>query len=526
MKALFVLIFLLVSCSKFIKSTDSDYFEVSAPNGADKLAIFFSGNINGETHPCGCRSHPLGGLPQIAGHMYEVKKKYPSIYVDMGDTFFPGPSYPVTVKNSIEFTALQLVDALNKLGLDYYVPGDQDFAAGEEFLAQISKKAEFTFLVSNFSKQTKIKHKKWVKRKFLKQTIFFIGVLDPNVFSSKYSKLLTPPEKSIAQALKEINQEFPDKSKRKVILLSHSGLDTDKSYAKKFPELNWILGSHSQSFLRFPVDENKSKLGQVLSRNHYLGQLMINAAPEIEEKYEIIEVRDHLKEKWKNNPFVSFLNNHKSKLQKIQEKEQEEQGLVSSKNAKANDARSCLECHETQTNFWQKTPHSISFYTLVQNQAQNNTQCVGCHTIKFKKPEGFYNTKNVVLFSKDDKNNHNNYWKDVEKLFKGVKSIKKEDPKKIQKISTEWFSLDNKKNVQHNFANVQCLNCHYKVNDHPFDQEVAKDTTSMQSKCIKCHTQDQSPEWYNKDEKGLASTINNKHFAKQIKKVACPKDSE
>ena len=44
--------------------------------------------------------------------------------------------------------------------------------------------------------------------------------------------------------------------------------------------------------------------------------------------------------------------------------------------------------------------------------------------------------------------------------------------------------------------------------------------------CIKCHTQDQSPEWYYKDNKGIATTLNKKYFAKQLKKVACPKKDE
>ena len=101
------------------------------------------------------------------------------------------------------------------------------------------------------------------------------------------------------------------------------------------------------------------------------------------------------------------------------------------------------------------------------------------------------------------------------------KAMKKAARKKAAK---KWFKLDEKYGVAHNYANVQCLNCHDKAKDHPFEMDTTpKSKTSMASKCIKCHTSDQSPEWFHKDNKGIATTLNKKYFAKQLKKVACPK---
>ena len=58
----------LVSCQKFTKMMDADYADrIDVKSGSDHIKIVFSHNINGETHPCGCRKFPLGGLPQIAG---------------------------------------------------------------------------------------------------------------------------------------------------------------------------------------------------------------------------------------------------------------------------------------------------------------------------------------------------------------------------------------------------------------------------------------------------------------------------
>ena len=89
------------------------------------------------------------------------------------------------------------------------------------------------------------------------------------------------------------------------------------------------------------------------------------------------------------------------------------------------------------------------------------------------------------------------------------------------------MKLDEKYRVKHNFANVQCLNCHDKAMDHPFEMEdIVQKTKSYQAKCLECHTKDQSPQWYSKNDKGIATTINKSYVSGIIKKMACPKRKE
>jgi hypothetical protein len=98
----FLPLLLLLGCSKMTQVLDSRYDESFDKNyNSDTLGLVFSNNINGETHPCGCRQHPLGGLAQVAGAMYSFKQKLPIIYVDSGDTFFPSPKHPEDVKKII-----------------------------------------------------------------------------------------------------------------------------------------------------------------------------------------------------------------------------------------------------------------------------------------------------------------------------------------------------------------------------------------------------------------------------------------
>lgn len=523
--SLLSLVFILTSCAKFLQTTDDEYYKViDNKTKSESLDLIFSHNINGETHPCGCRNFPLGGLPQVAGILHELQTKSPVIYVDSGDAFFPSTKVPALLENSQLFTAKKIAESFDINKLDFFLPGDQDFAYGEDFLAEISHKHKFQFLISNIKDSTKIKHKKWIAKRFGNQTLVFLGILDPSLLQNDYRSLFIHPTTSLKLTLNEISKKLGSSDEIKVILLSHSGMEADKKIAQQFPEIDWIIGAHSQAFTQLSVDINNTKLVQVLSRNHYLGEIKIAAHKKSNDVFKVIEIRDELKDKWKNNPMLTWLDKYKTELDKIQLDEQKAMiGTSDIKSSKAQTAQSCIQCHTEQGEFWQKTSHSIAFATLDNAKSSNNPNCIGCHSLNYKSLDGFQNTDDMVVSAQklDD------YWKEWESDFKKIKSVRKLSSTDKKHYSDKWMKLDTKFEVKHNFANVQCLNCHDKAHDHPFEmEEVVKKTTNFQAKCIKCHTNDQSPEWYNKDDKGIATSVNNAYFAKTIKKVACPKRKE
>jgi hypothetical protein len=500
---------------QFIEMTDDTASEaIDVKSGAKHLNIVFSHNINAETHPCGCRNFPLGGLPQVAGKLYELKKKEPTIYIDTGDTFFMSVTVPDSLKESQTFSAIKLNEAMSKLGMKFFLPGDQDFALGQSFLERISKSSHYTFLISNLKKDSKIKHRKFKILKFGNQKILFLAIANPDLYG-KSSKYFSSATKAITDTMKEAQKKGFDPKQGKVILLSHSGIDYDKAIARDFPFIDWIIGSHTQSFLRSPVEIGKTKIVQVLSRNHYLGHIKIAANKKAKDKYEIVETRDELKDLWKDNPFMAWLDQYKKDLEAIQQKEQTKlsESFAASKSAPT--YASCVECHEDQTNFWQKTPHSLAFITLHNAKASYNPKCVGCHSLHYNETSGFSSKTNIIKTDKD----HAKYWQDFEKLFSKTKSIRQLSKKQRMDLSNKWVKLDEKYEITHNFANVQCLNCHDKDFDHPFALNEKKVKTNYQAKCIECHTKDQSPQWYEKE----SLKINKAIFNKKLKEVSCPK---
>ena len=525
-KLLFPLLLVLASCSYYISKVDQG--SVSKAAVEKKLSLLFSHNISGETHPCGCRNFPLGGLPQVAGLFANISKDSELLYVDTGDTFFPSSVVPVTMKDSLTFAAENLALGLDQVGLKYFVPGDQDFAMGLAFLQGIANTRKFEFLIANLKDPTLLKHKKFAVIERNKSKIFLVGMVDPEVFNGPHANYFETPKAAMPAIIEEVTKAGYQKNNdyHRLVILSHAGIDADEQLAKAYPYVDWIIGAHSQSFLRYSRDEGNVKMVQTLSKNHYIGDIKIDVNSKKQtDSYELHEVRDELEKNLSPNPMRSFIDDHKTKMNDLQIKEQAKMGMsetlakeVHKDVVKFKTAGSCIECHKPQTDFWQGTPHSVAFTTLINVNESNNLSCIGCHSLGLGDPRGFTNKKDMVTFKNKSPKA---YWDEVQKLGSKVESVRKLPTAEVKKMSVQWFALDKKHAVKSNYANVQCLNCHTLQDTHPknVDPVVAKAdrTANIKNKCLSCHTPDQSPEWY---ESGIKV---NAKFDESYKKVSCPK---
>jgi hypothetical protein len=506
---------LLAACAQFVSSTDESYYEEVSSNGATQGSLIFSHNINGETEPCGCRKFPLGGLEQAAGHFHIERNKGPVVYVDTGDLFFPSPVLPQNVHRSLGHTGEKLAEAMDMLGLKFFVPGDQDFALGIEWLNKISQKSKFTFLLANLNNSELIKSKKWARLKVGQKSFVFIGVVDPELLTSTNSHFFSSPEKAIENSLSEASP----KSSEIVVLLSHSGMDSDIKYAEKFPRINWVVGAHSQSYTQRPTEQGQTQLVQVLSRNHFLGQMKFGLGEnDNKSEFGLLETREEMSDVIKPNPLSPLMKDWKEGLVKIQIDEQNTNSETWAQVDPLPTFNSCLECHQKQTEFWQSTSHAHAWHTLVAKKSDNDSSCVGCHSAGWLHPQGFKATPARVKMAEDAAPDAlKKYTEALSKNYDGIKSIRALKAIERKKLAHGQMQLIDQFKVTHEYGNVQCINCHDKKRDHPFDGSTSHDGSNMGSRCLSCHTSDQSPEWY----KG--GKPNNAILAEKIKTVACPK---
>ncbi|MGB0453258.1 MAG: multiheme c-type cytochrome [Bacteriovoracaceae bacterium] len=542
-----LLILFSASCSYFIETFGDPEFSVT--NIEDKkLSLVFSHNILGETHPCGCRHHPLGGLPQFAGKVHEIQSDHPTFYVDTGDTLFDTNNVPVSLRKSLLFKAQNLAKGLDLMKLKFFVPGDFDLAEGVAKLDEIIKERNFATLLSNLKDDSKYfsKNKKFHLIQKGPHNLFLVGVLDPSLIrDSEDAKHFKAPRIAINEVLELIKKKgYKEKNPfHRLILLSHSGFEEDRKLAKTFPMFDWIIGAHSQKFLRTPSKVGKTKIVQVLSRNHYLGEIVFDLTKDRSgDQYLIHEMRDEQKDKLKPNPFLAWIGAHKEELKKIQVAEQD--ALFKKSNAldgvfPYNTANSCMECHSAQGDFWQGTAHSIAYGTLIKAKEENNMSCLKCHSVGNNDPKGYRHSKKIAIVNdalseQEQAKNLERYMRRVDKAFDFPGTVRDLSTKQTKKIAKDLSALEEKYKITHNFANVQCLNCHDKHVDHPFENfsgekktvDYEKKYKTMQGKCLSCHDSDQSPEWYEVQDNGLPGKLSEAKFVKKLKAVACPKDTD
>jgi nitrate/TMAO reductase-like tetraheme cytochrome c subunit len=529
---------ILLSLLTFFSGSCSNMNEGYVVKGLSgkQLSLVFTHNINGETHPCGCRHFPLGGLPQVAGILHDLRAKNQVVFIDTGDTFFPSNNIPKSLGKSLLHTANNLNTALHDLKLDFYVLGEQDFSAGINWVKENNKNSKAQLLMSNLKKESGLNFKTWSKISIGPHQVYFLGILDPELLEVENRDLFTEPQAALQETLSAIKKDgYKEENPfHRLILLSHSGMDYDKILAGKIPVFDWIFGAHSQNFTQSSIDIGKTKIVQVLSRNHYLGHLKINLeGDKSKDSFELLESSDEKKDLLKPNPFIEFIDRHKTELSKIQEIEaQSMTSFQNTKELKVPTFGSCIECHDAQSKKWQSTAHSLAYTTLVKSNSANNPSCIGCHSVGFGKKEGFSNAKEIVEFHKSVpqeklKNHFESYLKDFSQSFSQVGSLRKLAAKEISKHSQEQVKLDTKYKVDKNYAHVQCLNCHDKHFEHPFAMNEKKlegkeRFASIKNRCLECHTSDQSTHWYEKDTGGKLSKLNEKEFAKHYKAVACP----
>lgn len=523
-------LFLMTGCESLVALIEGDEYhhKINSESKSQDFSVVFSHNINGETEPCGCRHFPRGGLAGVATALKQTRDKKPVIYVDTGDMLFPSKNVPDTVRKSLTYTAKNLFKAADLLDLKYFVPGEKDFALGTDFLKNLSQTVKFKFLVSNAKESFPIKHLKFAKVKAGEKNLIFLGIMDPKHFTTSIHRDLLDPEKVLTEIAKTLELSTKKKPQDFVILLSHSGMDRDKVFAKKFPWIDWIIGAHSQNFTQRPEEVGQTKIVQVLGRNHYMGNISIPWAAKADlEKYATLEIAEDLKDKWKENPLLAFMEKHRTELREIQISEQSGLSVPMAGDETLTPFTSCLDCHQDQGKKWFSTAHSSAYYTLVQEKSEHDQNCIACHSVGFKNPKGFQTTSKVIQNAKGEM--PAGYLKELKQAFKGVKSLRGLSDSRRIALKEQWNQLDKKYEIEKHFASVQCLNCHDQSTQHPYEMnaeevDIQKRAEAIKMRCLACHTPDQSPGWYESDK--ADATLKEKVFAQHYQNIACPKQME
>ena len=394
------------------------YFAVFAQ---EKIVILHTNNLNATLENCICPDHPFGSIEKIKPLVDKIRLEEKNVlFVDTGDML---SAFADLHKDKT------MISALSYLNYDAVTVGDQEFIHGLEFFESVFLKKGFPVVSANLSE----KSPSYLIKKFGSVKIGIIGITSPDAFKFfPEDKLAGITIGDLYNTLNKVLNEIVSKVDM-VVLLSHSGLDEDKKIAEKYPQINLIIGGHSQNTLKQGEKVNNTLITQAGGDGYYLGRIDIslNKSKSIESmNAHLITVGIELKNDEKIVEIIkkfdySFIEKAVSKHKFLQPVP--ESYII-------NDEKKCIDCHEKEYESWKKSAHAHSWQSLVNEKKTKSMACISCHVSGFGRLDGFIN-----------------------------------------------------ENITHNLKNVTCVECHYTELSH-LTMKTKKTVKKIEEKnCIRCH---------------------------------------
>lgn len=494
---------------------------------AEAVTLVHSNDVMGEIVPCGCRNNPQGGMLRKANLLKKLEDKS-LLQLDAGDLLFETDTIPSLLAPQAEVQAGYVLKALDQLNHDAIVPGEKDFSLGLEIFEKLRKNSRAKFVAANLFRQddsrlleaSEVFTRKTSEGKNLK--IGVIGLVGES--------LSWPPELKAAPALSAAREEVK-KLRGKVdllIALTHQGHEKDTELAKEVPGIDIIVGGHSQAFFQTPLRVEKTLILQSSFRNQYVGLLPLGLPtelPALAERYNLVGLDGGYEQPHPMEKLVAEFKQAVAERSSAARTETFGNGHAA-QSASFQTFPRCAECHLKQFDFWRKTPHSKAFASLLEKKQNKNLDCLRCHTVGLsvgsEELKGFHNPSLIAEAvsagggstpAKPLTHEELNQWISSMRSAKSLSSkvkVRPKDPKSLP--IKESLSL-----VSRSWTPVQCENCHGAGDQHPFTGNSLKKTVDSQL-CLKCHTLDRAPSWYNGSGKPDQAIIQAKRA-----QVSCPR---
>ena len=342
----------------------------------EEVIIFYTSNVDGYLKACNCPGNLFGGLIYADEVIKNVKDTNDNVIVIDGGDLFPS-------KNWIP-KANYVIKLYNHIGLDIINIGDQEFQFGFDYLKEKGNEAKFDFVSANIRKNGKLVFKPFLIKKIGSLKIGIIGYADPHVFYSMNMKDIDviPADKSLPPIIKEIAHKCDF-----LILLSHSGMEKDKILAKAFPEIDLILGAHSEILSHKPKKINKTYIIHSGSFAHYLLKITLSKSSANKKKitYESIKLEGIPISRSVQKIYESYLQSSDELTIAASEKLKSKPHNYK----KAPSADDCGACHFDEYSQWLKTSHAKAWHTIEEDGRTQDISCIACHTTLYQKDKGF-----------------------------------------------------------------------------------------------------------------------------------------
>jgi 5'-nucleotidase / UDP-sugar diphosphatase len=232
------------------------------------VRILFSNNSNGKLVDCNCRSNPFGGIAERADLIRSYREEHSEVLVlDSGGYF--GLSNSEIKGNLI----LKLMDAM---GYDAAGIGDQELYRGlENFLGPFGWYREKIINASIRSGEGDNVFTPFRVVTAHGIRIGITGLLSKETFKffpdDKIDFVIEEPDSTLKRLIPVMKSSCDY-----IIVLSQMGVNEDKTVAAKWPEIDLIVGGHSQTLIKEPVIAGNSRIVQAGKGGGQIGEIILS----------------------------------------------------------------------------------------------------------------------------------------------------------------------------------------------------------------------------------------------------------
>lgn len=190
-----------------------------------------------------------------------------------------------------------VIDPLNALGLDAFVPGNWEPVYGPGRFKQLMAKLKAPVIAYNFHDVATGKRlfapAVTVERGGVR--VMFVGLADPTTTVRQPPEQVKGLDSTRLEGLREFIQESREREKPDlVVAVTHTGLTVSRQIAREIPEFDVILSGHTHERTSEPITEGKVIIVEPGSLGSFLGRLDLTLGENggvTEHSFRLISVR-------------------------------------------------------------------------------------------------------------------------------------------------------------------------------------------------------------------------------------------
>ncbi len=369
----FVLGWLLIIPLSFVVSATSVLAD-------ERLTLIYSGNLDGELEPCGCSAEGnLGGIKRRATMLMKLRRENPDMVVVSAGGLLSSDDPGDRLKGEY------ILKGFASLKYDAVGVQWRDLVYGKEFLLE----EPLPWVVSNWRSKA-VPGQRIIKRDG--QRIAFFNWLDPKNSPMRQMQGKHRLVGDSASGLQAALQKAKHDGELTVLVTTLKASQAVKTIG--LANVDILIEKAAYEEYGLPRLEGKTLVVQPGSRGMRLGRLDLELQKGADQQIKIKEwnhkiipmpesIADALE-------LAAWYAEYNAKVKENYLKRVELRKAEKSGKSPYVGAEVCSTCHTAQHKRWSDSQHAIAYEDLEDVGKAFDPACIGCHTVGFDKPGGFF----------------------------------------------------------------------------------------------------------------------------------------